>query len=241
MDHTALSQSRKPARIRFASTDALQYSMSTGYVDFLEDFSGCGQLTQQMSQVGLAVGVGIDCRNAAYGQTWDLTVETHRLRLAHLLNRVYVSSSCTVVPHAPRFPFSASAVRSKPIGTFCSLPLTWPSTNHFKASSCRWKIPPPSALWVQPRWLEHFGSRARPMLPWRFFASDGCQHGQISPGIHEDGQPFLKGQTWMANYSLADLELRCKQPFCRCSAASIRTVPFWVSAHGNWLSFHRRV
>ena len=40
-----------------------------------------------MSQAGLAVGVGIDCRSAAYGQTWDLTVETHRLRLAHLLNR----------------------------------------------------------------------------------------------------------------------------------------------------------
>ena len=86
-----------------------------------------------------------------------------------------------------------------------------------------------SALWVQPRWLEHFGSRPRPMLPWRFFASDGCQHGQISPGIHEDGQPFLKGQTWMANYSLADVELRCKQPFLSLLGRFHTHRPIWGS------------
>ena len=87
--------------------------------------------------------------------------------------------------------------------------------------------PASSAFWVQPRWVEHFGSRMQPTLPWRFFASDGCQHGQISPGIYmktdkrslkaRRGWPITPFQSW--NYAASS-------PFYRCLAAFTRTAPF---------------
>ena len=122
-----------------------------------------------MSHVGLAVGVGIDCRSAAYGQTWDLTLETHRLRLAHLLNRVLRP----LVMHSgtPCTAFSILGKRNPQQADWDLLQFTIDVAIHqsFQGLLMSVENPTSSALWVQPRWLEHFGSRARPMLPRRFF------------------------------------------------------------------------
>ena len=167
---------------------------------------------------------------------------SHRLRLAHLLNRVL--RPLVVHSGTPCTAFSILGKRNPQQADWDLLQFTIDVAIHLSFQGLLMSVenPTSSALWAQPRWLEHFGSRTQPMLPWRFFASDGCQHGQISQGIHEDGQPFLRGQTWMANYSLADLELRCKQPFS-VAARQLPHAPshFGIRAHCNWFRLHRRV
>ena len=72
--------------VRFEG-ETLQKWSSTGYVDFLEVFSGEGVLTLVVAETGITTGEGIDARWSSYGRRfWDLREPAARLQLAWLVS-----------------------------------------------------------------------------------------------------------------------------------------------------------
>ena len=153
----------------------------------------------------------------------------------------YVPSSCTVVPRAPRFPFSASAIPSKPIGTFCSSPLTWPSTNHFRAFSCQWRIPPRPPSGCNHAGLSILAAALGPCSLGAFShptAASMARFHQASMKTDSPSQrPDLDGQLLPCRIGIT------LQAALFVAAWQLPHTPshFGICAHGDWFSFHRRV
>ena len=56
----------------FESQAAVQKYLTLEFVEFLEIFCGCSQLTLRVAESGIRRGEGIDSKALAYGQTWCL-------------------------------------------------------------------------------------------------------------------------------------------------------------------------
>lgn len=72
--------------------------------------------------------------------------------------------------------------------------------------------PTGSLLYSWPQWVEAFGSLGAPYYPWAYVQSDGCQLDHVYLGDDRKDVPIRKSQTWMSNFDLSLMELRCKRP-----------------------------
>ena len=64
-------------------------------------------------------------------------------------------------------------------------------------------------------WL--MGNREKPKGKLRFYGVDGCQWGDAHPGDDDTGAPYRKKMTWIANFPLDLIALRCQD----CVAALV--------------------
>ena len=71
--------------VHFETRAEFQKWAANEYVDFLEIFSGHGELTIRARELGLTVGEGIDRLNQSYGKAWALETSEDRRGLAWLI------------------------------------------------------------------------------------------------------------------------------------------------------------
>ena len=183
-----------PVKAMRFSDQSLKKWCATRYVDFLEVFCGEGMLTEVILETGLVAGEGIDGRWTSYGQVWDLRDPKARLGVAWLV--AYGLQPLALHSGTPCTDHSQIGQRVMRPGTEEMVSLVTDMLLHqekqgYLASN---EQPDGSLLYSQKVWVKGFGLAEAPHSPWKYYRTDGCQLGVVTPDRDAPGQPHRKTQ-----------------------------------------------
>ena len=176
----------------------------------MEVFCGEGMLTAVIMEIGLVAGEGIDSRWTSYGRVWDLRDPKARLCVAWLV--AYGLRPLALHAGTPCTDHSQAGQHVMRPGTEEMVSLVKDMLLHQEKQGylASHEQPDGSLLYSREVWEQGFGPADDPWKPWKYYRTDGCQLGVVTPDRDAPGQPHRKTQKWMANFDLGPFVLRCQ-------------------------------
>ena len=168
--------------VRFSAPEDLQKWVRKDRVDFLEVYSGTGNLTSAINRLGLKAAEGLDSKVVAYNRYWDLSDKSMVVDFAWLVcvalrpRATHTGTPCT---HQCLLGQKDPSTQDQRLYDL-SLVLAEHQQAHGLLASD--ENPVGSLLRRQPEWESVFGTMEEPVFPWRVVRGDGCQMGYGEKG-----------------------------------------------------------